>query len=272
MKYCLKYKDNKYIQEANEIYFDSTEWNENNIVELMEKYPAADFILSVINALTDDQWDYLALIGQKMKEEGRRLVIALYEISFMEQAKKRNIDFFFNMDVEEYSDIELLKEMGVCYISVRGRMFFELGAVAAFGIPIRLCNDNILSNGQLSVFRKNWNAPFIRPEDVSAYEHYVETLFFDTNNAKREETLYRIYAQTHQWSGDLSILFPQINMEKITNRMLPENFGEKRLNCNQICSKSLRCHFCERAMSLANPSKIKEYVNSVRVPSSTQSN
>ena len=52
------------------------------------------------------------------------------------------------------------------------------------------------------------------------------------------------------------------------NRMIGPDFGKHRLNCGQHCVEgdTLQCHLCFNQMTLANPSKIKDYIDNVILP------
>lgn len=261
MRYSLRYLNNKYIQEVSEINLYH-HWSNNAILDAMEKNGFADIVIS---PQADMDWPFLEQMNQKMREQGRRLIVAVMNILNADEAKAHNMDFYFNYPFSTYADLEFAKAVGACYAIIGAPLFFELDQVKKFDIPLRAVADRA-DNGTFAEHRINWNGAFIRPEDVRFYEQYFEIIEFNSFDQEREETAYRIYARDHAWSGDLSILIRNLN-KSTTNRMLPEDFATHRANCHQVCARNAQCHWCQRAMDLANPSKIKKYVNEVRTPS-----
>lgn len=46
---------------------------------------------------------------------------------------------------------------------------------------------------------------------------------------------------------------------KGTNRMIPSDFTEKRLQCAQRCRMGIDCHACYRILQLADPDLLRAY-------------
>ena len=44
-----------------------------------------------------------------------------------------------------------------------------------------------------------------------------------------------------------------------TNRMIPPDLVEKRLNCGQKCMENGNCRLCWRILDLANPDLLRDY-------------
>lgn len=72
---------------------------------------------------------------------------------------------------------------------------------------------------------------WFRPEDLYKIEAIDVCEFFHKDN-RDEQALYRIYAENHEWPGELNLIIKDIEDKDILNRMLPPEFQEKRSNCH----------------------------------------
>lgn len=96
---------------------------------------------------------------------------------------------------------------------------------------------------------------WVRPEDVEAYEEYIDAFEFADCDKEREQALYRIY-KFGEWPGELEILISDLNYEG-TNRMIDPEFSRRRMNCEQKCEELGICRMCYHMLKLANPDKLK---------------
>jgi hypothetical protein len=88
---------------------------------------------------------------------------------------------------------------------------------------------------------------FIRPEDVSLYEDYVD-LFEIYHQGDRTSVVYEIYKQ-EQWLGNLNQIILGLKCD-IMNTSIAPHFGKCRLNCNKMCYID-KCHICPEIEKLA---------------------
>lgn len=265
MRYCLKYTKNKYIQEADEILFGDN--HGDSMIDAIELYPHADFIYEVVDQI--DDWDYLKMINNRLNKTNRRLIISTMYTTIAKSAKENGLAFYFSFAINNFADLQVADEWGASYALITAPLFFEQSKLKKFTIPLRY-RANIAYNGYFTPFRKNANAAFIRPEDQDLYDNGINTVIeFGSSDVAQEETLYRIYKYDKTWSGDLNILITNLNISPAPmNRMLPEKFGIQRLDCGGYCAEGRYspCHLCFNQMALANPAKIKNYLDNVILP------
>jgi (2Fe-2S) ferredoxin len=111
-----------------------------------------------------------------------------------------------------------------------------------------------LGANDLSIVEDLW----IRPEDVSTYEPYIDLIEF-IGDITQEQALYRIYIEQKAWPGEVSDIITNLNY-KGTNRLIPPHtFGIKRAVCGQRCQETGRCKICYRTLDLANPTLLSDY-------------
>lgn len=263
MKYCLKYIKNKYIQEADEILF--TDNHGDAMIDAIDQYPHANFIYEVVD---EPDWDYLKMINSKLNETGRRLIISTLHSIIAQNAKDNGLAFYFSYAVNNFADLQTMHELGACYALITAPIFFEQDKLAKFSIPLRY-RANVAYSGHLTTKRVNANAAFIRPDDVEFYDNDTAVIEFGASSSEQEEVLYRLYKYDKTWPGDLNMVITTLNVEPAPmNRMIGPDFAKHRLNCGQRCVEgdTLQCHLCHNQMSLAVPSKIKNYIDNVILP------
>ena len=261
MRYCLKYTKNKYIQEADEVLIGHSE----DLLDAIEQFPHADLIHEVNEEPT---WEYLSMINKKLNETGRRLIISTLHNKIAQEAKENGLAFYFSFAINSFADLQTANELGACSALITAPIFFEQNKLKKFTIPLRY-RANVAYNGYLTTSRVNANAAYIRPEDLYLYDDDTTTIEFGAPAKDQEEVLYRLYAHDKKWPGDLNMVITTLNVEPAPmNRMIGPDFGKYRLNCGQRCVEgdTLQCHLCHNHMSLAVPSKIKNYIDNVILP------
>ena len=119
-----------------------------------------------------------------------------------------------------------------------------------------------------NVCQSSWDATpslktfFIRPEDISLYNQYIDTFeFYIRNNSINNlNTLYEIYTKKQKWLGRLNEIIIGYEGQEDSRFIIPK-FGEKRLNCGKKCVQeidgNLTCRICDRIMELEKTLKDK---------------
>jgi hypothetical protein len=100
---------------------------------------------------------------------------------------------------------------------------------------------------------------WIRPEDLVLYENYIDVIEFEKCDREQEQTLFRIYMEDKKWDVIIKLLIANLDYEG-TGRMIPKEFGEKRLNCRQACEQGGACTICWRTLKLADPDRVEAYL------------
>lgn len=261
MRYCLKYTKNKYIQEVDEVLIGHSE----DLLDAIEQFPHADLIHEVNDEPT---WEYLSMINKKLNETNRRLIISTLHTKIAQEAKENGLAFYFSFAITTFADLQTANELGACCALISAPIFFEQDKLEKFSIPLRY-RANVAYSGYLTTSRVNANAAFIRPDDVEFYDNDTTTIEFGASSSEQEEVLYRLYKYDKTWPGDLNMVITTLNVEPAPmNRMIGPDFAKYRLNCSQRCVEgdALQCHLCHNQMSLAVPSKIKNYIDNVILP------
>ena len=252
MKYCLNSRqDSAYLQKADEIKVEYRD--KDSIPTIIERYPGKRIILMCyFNEVLDwkeiKKWNILSR---------NNFMLCLSSVAYAKDCKENNIPFYMGYPVKTYYELRALKDLGVSYVRLGEPLFFEMDVIKTFGIPVRAIPNVAYIDGLPR--EDGVCGTWIRPEDLDLYEDYVEVIEFEDADMKKEQAMFRIYAEQKNWPGDLSMIITNLNHIGL-NRIIVPNIAEKRLICGQRCQKSSNCKLCYRALTLAVPEKIKDYM------------
>ena len=255
MKYSVSSRQQpEYLQKCDEI---KVMWNDRNIIfDLIEKYPGKTINLCryLIHSNEDDiDWSEI----KKFKTLARdNFVFGLTYIDEIIECKAHDIEFYYLEPIRSFRELQGLKLFGAKWAFIDAPLFFQMDKVRAVGLPIRVTAN--ISVREAFPYVDGVPGPWIRPEDVEAYEPYVDIIEFSRVNLDQERALFRIYAEQKKWPGELGLIVQDINYLG-TNRMIPPDLVEKRLNCGQKCMENGNCRLCWRILDLANPDLLRDY-------------
>lgn len=148
--------------------------------------------------------------------------------------------------------------MGACYVRLDAPVFFNMPAAKKVGVPIRVVPNIAYNDGFTRI--DGVCGTWIRPEDLEAYGEYVDAVEFEDCDQKKEQAMYRIYAEDKEWPSDLGLLITNLNHAG-SNRMIGSEYSLRRIDCGQRCQEGNGCQICYRLLALANPKLIRDYVN-----------
>ena len=239
MRFCVSCRQgSSVINEAQEIKVDYRDIA--FVDEYIEKEEKPHTIIIRLPKYETINWDLLVMYDDKL---GGNLLLALDDITLAPEAKAKNLKFYWNFPVSTHYELENLKALGVSQVILGMPLIFDYDIIKQKEIKVRLI-PNYAFNEYL-IDDDGVCAGWIRPEDLALYEEIAESCEFYTDSLKKEKAMLHIYSKG-DWPDDLSIIINGLNKE-FNNQYLRNGFGERRLNCKQVCKRdSQRCHFCER--------------------------
>ena len=252
MKYSMSSRQTKeYLEKADEIRFEYRDYR--SLFDYIEEYPEKQLNLWIPSNQEEVDWKEIE-IYQKLA--GEHLVCCVGKIEHMQKCLELGVRFYYGYPITSYSELHDLINMGVCYVRLGEPLFFDLEQVSKFGVPVR-CVPNV---AYLHYFpRENGiTGTWIRPEDVEAYEPYVEYMEFEDCDIRKEQALYRIYAEDQNWPGEMNMLISNLNYDAL-NRIVDSEATRCRINCGQRCMRTGTCRLCYTALNLAIKEKIEAY-------------
>lgn len=244
------------MKKADEIFVD---WRDNEaIIDLMEINPEASYVLWVQDTITEEEWDK---VYQYYIMTQKRFKVCLGNM-IIEPCRKRGIPFYFEYPIQYGYEAEaFIHGVGVCAIRIAGELAHNLDFVNTFPVEVRVCPYKAYAPWNYKPIIGGW----FRPEDLEKIEAIDVCEIINVDNRKGQ-ALYRIYAENHEWPGELYMLIDDIQDKTIYNRMIPPEFQERRSNCRMRCQSGGHCHYCETLTYLANPDllrPVKEKIDNV---------
>lgn len=252
MKFCLSNRQtDAYLQKADEIRVENRDIK--SVPDLFEKYPEAMIILE---ESFDTSWNWKELITYNKLSQGK-FMLCLADLESAARAKEAGIPFYMGYPAKTFYEIQGLMNLGVSYIRIDAPLFFRMDELKNFDVPKRLVVN--LAYCDLLPRDNGVNGIWIRPEDLNMYEDYIHSIEFGSCDAKKEQALFRIYAEQHEWPGELGMIVDNLNYAGL-NRMLHSDVTKARMNCGQRCATTGSCRICYRALNLADQSLMRGYV------------
>lgn len=252
MKFCLSSRqENEYLVKADELKVQFRD--RESLPDLFEKFPDKDIILMCyygeeIDWKSIEKWNILSRGHFKM---------CLSSLKDAQECKKRKVPFYMGYPIRTYYELQALKDLGVCSVRLGEPLFFEMDTVAKFGIPVRVVPNIAYNDGYP---RENGVCgTWIRPEDLDAYDSYVDVVEFEDADLRKEQALFRIYAEEKNWPGELHLIITNLHCDGL-NRIITPTLVESRLKCGQRCQRLGSCKLCYRALMLANEKQLREYM------------
>ena len=256
MKFCLHSRvSGNYLAKADEIKVDTRDYN--SIPDLFEKYPDKDIVLELFHK-DNVSWDELqrwVILGKG------HLILCLDKPEDIRKAQDINARYYLGYPVTSYFELQALLFHNVEYVVVGMPLFFETKKLQSFETKFRCIPNVAYIDG---IWRQDGVCgQWIRPEDLDLYEDIFDVIEFSHVKVENEEALYRIYAEQHEWPGELGMIITNLNYYG-ENRMLQRTLTESRMNCGQRCQSGGACQICYRSLNLANPEHIKAYLEETK--------
>ena len=146
----------------------------------------------------------------------------------MDVCKTLNIKFFYAIPVNNFYDLKALVDYGCCDVKIDAPLTHMANKIEKYDITVRM-SPNIAYYAYIP--RENGIiGSWVRPEDTELYEDFVDIFEFENCDKRKEEALYRIYAEQKTWPGDLNNLITNLNFSTNNKLILPE-FGIARTIC-----------------------------------------
>ena len=162
--------------------------------------------------------------------------------------------WFWGYPVTTWFELDSLLELkGLAQVIIGGPLFFDLEKVynkcQTKNVKIRVAPN--LAYDAYIPRRNGIIGTYIRPEDISIYESYIDLCFFRFDTLAEEKRLFMIYHDDKTWPGNLELLIKNLGYS-VDNRGINSDFAERRLTCRQSCCQNGLCHYCETYLSLIN--------------------
>lgn len=257
MKVCLSGRqDREFLKKADEI---KLEYRDRRVItDFVKEYPGTNIIVELMGVdNTEIDWDalkeYNILVNNKF-------YVSVFSASQARTAIKNGLKFYCGYPIESEYELNGWIAAGSEYIILGMPLFFDIKRMKEiYGNKVKFrAVPNIAYLDGLP--RENGiNGHWIRPEDMQLYSNYIDVFEFIFKTLKQEKALYKRYIELQEWPGSLKTIIINFDAEGSNAMILPE-VAKARLSCRQKCTQNGKCRICYHAVALANPDKIKTYV------------
>jgi hypothetical protein len=224
------------------------QWDDREkIMDFIEKVPDITVILEIPKYadITERDWATMEMYNDKLD-----FYVTIQNLFIHQEVKEHGLRFYWPYPITSYYELRGIIALEPSYLLLGVPLCFDLKTVKSItNIPLRL-----IANTSYDPYIPRENGicgQWIRPEDVPAYEEYVTALEFVDANLTKEATLLHVYKENGYWPGNLNLLFDNFNFN-VDNRAIPEDLGERRMNCRQRCMSDGVCHRCISALQFAD--------------------
>ena len=255
MHYCLSSNVGKdYLKKADEIRLKYKKLND--ILDLYEINPNATFIITILKENKDTiNWNQLE---QYNKMTQNKIIIETDSFDIMDVCKLYNIKYFYGVPVNTLYELKALVDYGCSDARIDAPLTHMLDKVIIYPITLRVVPN--VAYYKYIPRKDGVIGSWIRPEDVELYEPYIDVFEFEDCDKEKEQSLYNTYAIHKKWPGSLNNLITNLDYQG-TNRLIPSDLTQMRLMCGQKCLAGHPCQVCYKFLDLANPEKIKMFLN-----------
>lgn len=252
MNYCIKYT-NKFR------YFN----NSNVEIEIM--YSSNNKLLDFCkDVLKESQKLVVNILDEKISEDEVSVFEAaaaihpniLFKTTDIDFIYKNNnkLNFLYAEPISRWLDVGELSEIGISEILIKDYLCFDLEKLKTYcdkrNIKIR-CVANYIEEDRFNTIPP-YKKFFIRPEDISFYEDYIDTIEFYKDDyyelLEKQNILYKIY-NSGKWEGKIGDIIDGY-IDDTLNTTITPLFAKFRIDCGRRCDLGL-CDFCEHHIDLA---------------------
>lgn len=254
MKCCLNSRLPKQIlQKADQIKFEYRD--HNSIIDYIDYEKT--IIVDCLKA-TEIDWNQMSNYNKITKKE---FIMCLANLEQINEAKNRGILWYWGYPITTFYEAKGFIRLGSYYLKLGAPLFFEWDLVTKVIPEVKIRHTpNIAYNDGLPRL-DGVSGTWIRPEDISLYDEYIDVIEFEDCDREKEQTLYSIYIEQKEWSPILQLLISNLNYGGV-NRLIQSEVTKRRLNCHQVCENGGSCTLCWRALRLANAERLREYADS----------
>ena len=246
MNYCIKYTNKfRYFNNSNveiEIMYSSN----NKLLDFCKDVLKESQKL-VVNILDEEISENEISVFEAAAAIHPNILFKTTDIDFIYKNNNK-LNFLYAEPISCWRDVRELSEIGISEILIRDYLCFDLEKLKTYcdkrNIKIR-CVANYIEEDRFNTIPP-YEEFFIRPEDVSFYEDYIDTIEFYKDDyyelLEKQNILYKIY-NSGKWEGKLSDIIDGYTEDVLNTTVLP-SFAKFRVDCQRRCDLGL-CDSCK---------------------------
>ena len=256
MKYAIRYyRECRVLDQVDEIIIKYKDVNEDLIKFVQSRPDWQRVIVDILELPPEQEKKSIEIFAAAVTAHPNFAVMTFFDEedrNYIEDLEKAGIPYFFRDGVGTLDNFMFFTQFNVTDICIIGELGFCLDKVSSIckqkNIKVRVfpCYATTSSLHQSC----NFKSFFIRPDDINAYEKYVDVfdLGFLYMAESKQAVLFDVY-KSGKWLGDLNEIIEHLNCDIDNTTILP-NLGKMRATCEKRCVFD-RCNFCDRISEVA---------------------
>lgn len=190
----------------------------------------------------------------------QKLIIETDSFDIMDICKLYELKYFYAIPVNTLFELQALVDYGCCDARIDAPLTHMLDRLIMYPITLRMTPN--VAYYKYIPHKDGVIGSWVRPEDVELYEPFIDVFEFEDCDKIKEQSLYNTYAIHKKWPASLNNLISNLDYQG-NNRLIPRDLTEARLMCEQKCLTGHPCRLCYTFLDLADPEKIRNYLDKV---------
>lgn len=239
MKYCVSSRQPmSVLKKVDEI---RVTWKDKDyVLDLVEKCPDKTIILEWDGS--NPEWKNWQMYSEKFAG----FILCIQNLFLADILNQEGVKWYWGYPITSFAELQGVVALEPAYVELGPPLSFSLKKVKAVtDIPCRMVvNDPKPLHMPVADTIKG---QYVRPEDISVYEEWIDCVEFKTESLKEESAYFKLYSEQKNWPGNLNLIIKDLGMN-VDNRGILEDFGERRANCGQRCMEGRGCGYCKLAL------------------------
>lgn len=247
MKYCMRYNNrSRYLNTFDEVIL-RYEHKNSTIIDHVQNYKQEQRVILDVQNFEGDILDCKDILIAAADHHSQ---IAIMGTRVQTAAMKEiGLPWFYGEVVDSWDKLNGFIRQGISDVIVGNEFAFNMVSISSIcksvNVKVRVYPNVAQSN--CAFVGKTITQFYIRPEDISFYEDYVDVVEF-YGPLEKQDVLYDIYTKG-RWLGNLKDLILGLK-EDINNTIIAGCFGVLRVDCGKRCAYSNKCDVCNRFLNI----------------------
>lgn len=249
MNYCIRFnKDSKYLDTIEELVIDFTPGRSETLLQSFIDMHANQKVTMDIGTIEPSK-ELIAAVANLRDSSKFAMRFDKKNTVALEAIPKLGINWYFTNAALTYDDIFTYKNLGASEFFIGAQLGFDLPHCKAIADSLNMKVRSVYAYAiEITPIYRNYWQYFIRPEDVTLYTHYVDTIEF-YGEPHMVNVLVKAY-RAEKWNGPLNEIIPIVE-KTYDSRFIIPHWGRRRISCNRKCMYGESCSMCETIYDLS---------------------
>lgn len=249
MNYCIRFnKDSKYLDTIEELVIDFTPGRSEMLLQSFIDMHANQRVTMDIGTIEPSK-ELIAAVANLRDSSKFAMRFDKKNAAALKAIPKLGIKWYLTNAALTYDDIFTYKNLGASEFFIGAQLGFDLPHCKAIAdsLDMKIRSVYAYAVEATPIYRNYWQY-FIRPEDVTLYSQYIDTIEL-YGEPHMVNILVKAY-RAEKWNGPLNEIIPIVD-QTYDSRFIIPHWGRRRINCNRKCMYGDSCTMCETIYNLS---------------------